>query len=237
MKRQNAGFGLVEIMVALVLGLIVVMGILQIFSSARATWLSQSSAARLQEDARFILSKLTQEVRMTGMYGCLAFDSTVASNAIAKPAIFDTPIQWDATSRTLTLVTADVGTAGNSPTWTVVSDCQSTSQVYVGTAPSSVKGTRFPLRKLVYQVSNNQLTMQDGLAANPPRQPVLDGVSNFDVAFGLAGSTMSYSAANVTTAVASANVLSLRLALSLKDPDNRVAVQNYSVVAALRNRF
>ena len=71
MKKFAKGFGLVEIMVALVLGLVVVLGVIQIFLASKNTYVTQNASARMQEDARFALSKLMQEIRLTGMYGCL----------------------------------------------------------------------------------------------------------------------------------------------------------------------
>jgi type IV pilus assembly protein PilW len=233
MKKTSKGFGLVEIMIALVLGLIVVMGIIQIFSSTRATYQSQNSAARMQEDARFVLSKLIQEIRMVGMYGCLKFDTAVINGAVAPPAILSTPLQWDSTRNQLTLVTADVGTAGTNPTWTVVSDCRTSSQIYLQSRTPGAGQTSFPLRQLTYTLSGSQLQMTDGLTGVP--LPLLDGVSAFNVSFGVTGSPMSYTSA--LTAASSNRVRSVRLTLTLTDPAGRVAPQTYNVVAALRNRF
>ncbi|WP_431194188.1 PilW family protein, partial [Pseudomonas viridiflava] len=75
MRRLSRGFGLVEIMVALVPGLVVSLGIVQIFTASRVTYQSQNASARMQEDARFVLSKMIQEIRMTGMYGCLSLSN------------------------------------------------------------------------------------------------------------------------------------------------------------------
>src|SRR5213083_1535399 len=127
MKNRSRGFGLIEIMVALVLGLVVVAGIIQIFISTKTTYQTQNTAGRMQEDARFVLSKLMQEIRMTGMYGCLRFDTLPVTGAIAPPPNLSFPILWDAANSRLTLVTADVGTTGTSPTWTVISDCRTSS--------------------------------------------------------------------------------------------------------------
>ncbi len=69
MKPNQSGFGLVEVMVAMVLGLLVVLGITQIFVSSKQTYETQDASARLQEDARYVLSRITQELRMAGMFG------------------------------------------------------------------------------------------------------------------------------------------------------------------------
>lgn len=234
MKRAARGFGLIEIMVALVLGLIVSVGIVQIFIASKGTYQSQNAAARMQEDARFALSKLMQEIRMTGMYGCLDFDSTVVAPAIAKPTDFNNPILWDNASRTLTLITADVGTAGSAPTWSVVSDCRTTSKIYVGNRAAAAGETSFPIRRIIYDLTGTDLRMRVGNDTTP--QPLVSNVRAFNVSFGLAGSPMSYATVIANNAVAS-NIRSVRLTLTLSDPAGKVRDQTYNVVAALRNRF
>ena len=61
MSRHCRGFGLIELMIALVLSLIVVLGVVQIFIAAKNTYVSQGAAAVIQEDARFALSKMVQD--------------------------------------------------------------------------------------------------------------------------------------------------------------------------------
>ncbi|WP_122318078.1 PilW family protein [Pseudomonas cichorii] len=234
MKRSSRGFGLIEIMVALVLGLVVSMGIIQIFTASRGTFLTQNAAARMQEDARFVLSKLMQELRMTGMYGCLSFSNYVpVSPAIPWPAALDNPILWDNANNTLTLVTSDIGTTGSSPTWTIVSDCQITTQLYAGAKAPAAGQTAFPMRQLVYTLTGKNLTVKFGTGGTA--QPLLQNVSAFAVSFGMAGSPLSYT--STITAANAADIRSVRIGLTLEDPDGRVRPQQYNVVAYLRNRF
>ncbi|MFK7702127.1 prepilin-type N-terminal cleavage/methylation domain-containing protein [Pseudomonas caspiana] len=235
MNRSVRGFGLVEIMVALVLGLIVSMGIVQIFIASKGTYQSQNAAARMQEDARFALSKLMQEIRMTGMYGCVDFDTTIVAPAIAKPADLNNPILWDNANNTLTLVTADVGTSGSSPTWSVVSDCRTTSRIYNGTRAPGGGETSFPLRKITYSLVGTDLRVKVGNGTEPA-QPLVSNVRAFTVDFGVTGSPMSYIKIIDSTALAS-NIRSVRLTLVVFDPTGKVRDQTYNVVAALRNRF
>ncbi|MBA1229951.1 pilus assembly protein PilW [Pseudomonas viridiflava] len=234
MRRLSRGFGLIEIMVALVLGLLVTLGIVQIFTASRATYQSQNAAASMQEDARFVLSKLMQEIRMAGTYGCLSFNNyTPTSPAIAWPAALDNPILWDSTNNTLTLVTTDVGFTGSVPTWTITSDCRTNTQLYAGARAPLAGETAFPLRQLVYTLTGTDLTIRYGTGGAV--QPLLQNVTRFRVFFGMAGNPMSYtSTINVANA---ADIRSIRIELTLQDPNNRVMQQSYSVVAHVRNRF
>jgi len=72
MHRQR-GLSLVEIMVALAVGVVLLTGVIQIYASTKATYRMQDNLARLQENGRFALSFLTRDVRMAGYHGCTNF--------------------------------------------------------------------------------------------------------------------------------------------------------------------
>ncbi|MBH3408314.1 prepilin-type N-terminal cleavage/methylation domain-containing protein [Pseudomonas glycinae] len=236
MKRQNLGFGLIEMLVALALGLIVVLGVVQIFLAAKNTYVSQNSAAAMQEDARFVLSKMIQELRMVGMFGCLG-TITDSSSAGDFNAAQITPISWDSANLKLTLVTADVGSAGGTPTWTVVSDCRNSATAYTGARVAATGQIAFPIRRLVYSFSNNQILMGTG-SGNPAQQVLVNNVSAFTVTFGLASSATDVAASTYSANPGDpARIRSVRLSLTLTDPNNRVRDQTFNVVAALRNRL
>jgi type IV pilus assembly protein PilW len=236
MNRRVRGFGLIELMVALALGLIVVLGVAQIFISAKNTYVSQNASASMQEDARFVLSKMLQEIRMVGMFGCLGSitDSSSASDFAANSA---TPISWDNATLKLTLVTADVGNNGGAPTWTVVSDCRNSATAYTGARVAPTGQLAFPIRRLTYTFSNNQLLMSTGPGSSAS-QVLVDHVNAFAVTFGVASSATDIAATSYTSNPSDpARIRSVRLTLTLTDPNNRVRNQTYNVVAALRNRL
>jgi len=236
MKRQNLGFGLIEMLVALALGLIVVLGVVQIFLAAKNTYVSQNSVAAMQEDARFVLSKMIQELRMVGMFGCLGTITDSSSTGDFTAAQI-TPISWDNANLKLTLVTADVGSAGGTPTWTVVSDCRNSATAYTGARAAATGQIAFPIRRLVYSFSNNQILMGTG-SGNPAQQVLVNNVSAFTVMFGLASSATDVAASTYSANPGDpARIRSVRLSLTLTDPNNRVRNQTFNVVAALRNRL
>ncbi|CAN1604626.1 PilW family protein [Pseudomonas mediterranea] len=241
MNKGCRGFGLIELMIALVISLIVVLGVVQIFIAAKNTYVSQSAAAVMQEDARFALSKMVQEIRMVGMFGCLG-SITDASSAGDFSASQITPIRWDNANQKMTLVTTDVGNSGGVPTWTVLSDCRTTATAYTGarapTAEQLLAGQRaFPIRRLIYSFSNNQLSMGTG-AGNPTLAVLVDNVRMFNVTFGVAGGSTDIAASSYSSNPPDpALIRSVRLTLTLFDPKNNVRDQTFNVVAALRNRL
>jgi len=235
MSRQR-GFGLIELLIALTLSLIVVLGVVQVFIAAKNTFVSQNSAAAIQEDARFVLSKMIQEIRMVGMFGCLGTITDTSLGGTFNPSQI-TPISWDNANLRLTLVTADVGSSGGTPTWTVVSDCRSSATAYSDLRAPAAGQQAFPIRRLIYSLKNGQLTM--GVGTGTPSQFVLvDNVSAFNVSFGLASSATDTAASSYSSNPSDpARIRSVRLSLTLTDPNNRVSSQTFNVVAALRNRL
>ncbi|MCU1763642.1 prepilin-type N-terminal cleavage/methylation domain-containing protein [Pseudomonas sp. 14P_8.1_Bac3] len=236
MNRSNRGFGLIELLIAMALGLVVVLGVVQIFIAAKNTYVSQNASANMQEDARFVLSKMIQEIRMVGMFGCLGTIAD-ASDGTGFSASQVTPISWDNANLNLTLVTADVGAGGGVPTWTVVSDCRTAATAYSNLRAPAAGQLAFPIRRLIYSLKNNQLTMGSGVGT-PAQQVLVDNVRTFDVSFGLAASATDTSASSYSTNPPDpARIRSVRLTLTLFDPNAKVRDQTFNVVAALRNRL
>lgn len=66
----QAGLSLVEIMVALAVSLVLMLGISQVYLSTRDSYRVMEGASRLQENARFAISFLTEDLRHSGLYGC-----------------------------------------------------------------------------------------------------------------------------------------------------------------------
>ena len=64
------GLSLVELMVALAIGLLLLLGLVEIFGASRAAFSSAEGSARIQENSRFALEFLRRDVRMAGHMGC-----------------------------------------------------------------------------------------------------------------------------------------------------------------------
>lgn len=234
MNRFARGFSLVELLLALAVGLVLTLGVSQVVISARTTHASQQAAMLLQDDARFVLGKVIQDVRQAGMFGCLA--TAYIENA---PPAFDRPVGWNAagSSRSLTVVTADSGGEGGKPDWTVLSDCTGTAQAYTGSSPPPAPGQiRFAIHQLTYTFETGQLKVSTPAA--PAKTVLVDNVQAFDISFGMAAKPSSVRVVRYDASPADESLIrSVRLQMTLRDPTGRVKDQAYSVVAALRNRL
>lgn len=229
MSRHCTGFGLIELMVAMTLGLVISLGLTQMLISSKDTYLSQTASANLQEDARFVLNKMAQDVRMVGTFGCLASVTDLSDNNDFA-AVFKAPITWHPGARTLTLITASVEKLQGEPTWTVQTDCSSSAEAY-----SHRKGAgelSFPLHQqtYAYNARRAELTLNN--------RALISHVSDFNVLFGVATGPFEPSIARYVENPGDPGLIrSVRISLTLADPADRVKEQTFSVVSALRNRI
>ena len=70
--RTRRGFSLIELMVALTLGLLLTAGLVQLFTSTKVTFNTNDALARVQENGRFALENLKRELREAGTLGYCA---------------------------------------------------------------------------------------------------------------------------------------------------------------------
>ncbi len=69
-RSSIKGFSMVELMVALVIGLILLAGVSSIMVSTKRSYNTQDSLGRLQENARIAMMIMTRELRNVGYVGC-----------------------------------------------------------------------------------------------------------------------------------------------------------------------
>ncbi len=76
---SQRGFTIVEIMVAMLLGLILMAGVVSLMIGNKRSFNEQTEMSRLQENARFAIEFLTRDIRMAGYVGC-SHDITKVTN-------------------------------------------------------------------------------------------------------------------------------------------------------------
>ncbi|MDZ4398522.1 prepilin-type N-terminal cleavage/methylation domain-containing protein [Hydrogenophaga sp.] len=90
--HRQAGFSLIELMVALVLGLVVIGGVINIFLTNQQASRSNEDLSRMQESARLSFELMAREVRQVGGNACGA---QVTANVL-KNAATSWWANWDA---------------------------------------------------------------------------------------------------------------------------------------------
>ncbi len=69
--RRMRGMSLIELMISLVIGLIIMLAVVQVFSASRTAYQLSEGLARVQENSRFAMDTLQREIRMAGHFGCV----------------------------------------------------------------------------------------------------------------------------------------------------------------------
>jgi len=72
--KHQLGLSLVEVLVALVISLFLLTGIVQVYMSHKVSYTFSEAISRIQENGRFALDTMTQDLRMAGFFGCAIFD-------------------------------------------------------------------------------------------------------------------------------------------------------------------
>lgn len=70
MNKQK-GLSLIELMIAITLGLVLMGGVIQMFLSSRQVFTTQQAMARIQESGRLAMEFMARDIRMAGYMGCM----------------------------------------------------------------------------------------------------------------------------------------------------------------------
>lgn len=86
MAERCAGLSLVELLIAMALGLTLAAGVGQVYVGNNQTQRDQEAHLRMQENGRFAMHFLAREVRMAGYMGCLSsIEPESVNNALENP--------------------------------------------------------------------------------------------------------------------------------------------------------
>ena len=87
MQTRQTGFSLIELMVALVLGLILTSGVISVYITSKNTYNVNTALGAVQEHGRFSLMFMDPQIRMAGYWGCRK--TAPIPNYVASDSIYD----------------------------------------------------------------------------------------------------------------------------------------------------
>ncbi len=87
--RRNGGFGVVELMVAMAISLLLLGGVVTLFTSSKTTYERVEHLSRIQETGRFALEAMMRDIRSAGYIGCAR--SSTFTNTLNTPG----ELAWD----------------------------------------------------------------------------------------------------------------------------------------------
>lgn len=95
--ERQAGVSLIELMVALAIGTLLVLGLVEVFSASRAAYQLSSGLARTQENGRFAMDILQRDLRVVGHMGCVNDQARFLPENItpSRPALVSTFMTYD----------------------------------------------------------------------------------------------------------------------------------------------
>lgn len=84
-SSAQKGFGLIELMIAMTISLILLAGVVQIYSNSKQTYRSQEANSRLQESGRTAIAILQRDIRSAGFQGCRSMSAVTPSVIASGP--------------------------------------------------------------------------------------------------------------------------------------------------------
>jgi type IV pilus assembly protein PilW len=238
--RQQSGFTLIEIMVALLLGLLVISGVIQLFISTQQSARVQQAASRLQEDGRIALLFLNRYIRLAG-YTTNPWDN---GETVWNPVIGD---RGFAATGVFTQAVGQVLTGGDNN----INNRDSIRIRYQGAADGSITdclGNIVPVNQMaditfsISDLTNNERSLwcTDNTAATPTPQPLVGGIQDMQIWYGLSpaagrdvagrltGGATAYVRAGLVPATQWNLVTSVRVSLLLRSVDDRLTLEEQS---------
>jgi len=89
--HKNRGVTLVELMIAMVISTIVLLGVATVYSSTKRSYKVQEEMARLQENARYAFNAMASDIRGAGFVGCNPKITSLLDDSKPEfdPALYD----------------------------------------------------------------------------------------------------------------------------------------------------
>jgi len=82
---NQSGIGLIELLVSMLIGLFIMGGVLQLFSTSSQNAVAVSGSSRIQENVRFAFSRISDDISQLGNLGCISSSVAVADFSTSNP--------------------------------------------------------------------------------------------------------------------------------------------------------
>ncbi len=160
-RRAVAGFSLVELLLALALGLLVIGGLVRLFAGSKQAYALLHDQARLQESGRYALAFIGRSARAAGYLGCNALPGHLVNTLNGHlDALFELDLRR--------AVDAFDGSAGASPAAFAQAAGIDADEVIAGTDILTLRRLDSPLRRVAAPVG-------------PDDSPVVETGAQFDL--------------------------------------------------------
>lgn len=222
LHKKNAGFNLVELLVALAIAAFLMVGLVQVFSSIRASYDLQEGLSRLQENTRFVSTFLNRQLRETGYFPFPEHENLNIDIGFTFPSVLTGDIP--------PLLTANTVDGGGSNSDTIEASYFSEFNCNDTLNPPSTTGNPIIGHKQVsFAVVNNELryTCRFGapvIGAAPPavitNQPLLSNIETLQFQYGedISGDGSADRYVDAGSWAAVGNIVAIRVGIILTSP-------------------
>jgi len=204
---RQTGLSLIELMIAMTLGLILTLGVVQIFLGSSQTYRLSDALGKVQENIRFSLGTLQHDARMAGHFGCLIgepFNQLDPDGDGYDSVVYENPgvIGWEAAntglsdSFTITTLATGSGSWVNGAGETVPTDIQ--GQVIPGTDFFIISGGQRADVELSGNPGGNANTLGTDGSSNIPKGAIITVVASDCSGGDLFQKTTSANASTIT---------------------------------------
>lgn len=69
---KQSGIGLIELMISMLIGLFIMAGVVQMFSTTSQNAVASAGASRIQENSRYVYARIAEDIAQTGNLGCVS---------------------------------------------------------------------------------------------------------------------------------------------------------------------
>lgn len=179
-RKSQQGLTLVELMIALTVGSILMLGVVQLFSNMRNAYTLNESLSRIQEAGRFSMANMSSRMRMAGYMGCervppsLTFHGDTEDDSNNLMYRFNVPIEgydYTETGRNgagFDLDSLEPATESDTSKWSPALDAGLAGEVVPGTDVFVVR----------YMNSEGVTAVQPSAPGTPSSPPTFDAPNN-----------------------------------------------------------
>lgn len=238
MKHQNKGFTLVELMIAILIGLFLAGGLLTLVQAMKRTTVSQAGLSQLQDSVRMSMNLIANSIQSAGYYpNPLVNSASTVFLAQTSPANTATGTVALAAGQSIT-GSANTINAALGDQITVRYTTAGADNVLSCAGATSATQQTWSQTFVIDAHQNLVCSLFDGVNA-PIIVPLVNGVTNMAIVYGVQtnGSTQynsvdTYLPANLMTAAYWAAVRSVRVTLTFNNPLHGQPGQNNATVQA-----
>ncbi|XXF11165.1 PilW family protein [Pseudomonas sp. D2-3] len=195
--RSQAGLSLIELMIAMALSLLLMLGVLQIFLSSKQTYTANSALSRMQESGRFAMDFITYDLRNAGYKGeCFSDVNALVANSTDDRINLNQALKgWDAQT-SLPSWPTNLSTDKTAGTDSIIIKHAATTAGVIGTTDIATNATSIVMASTNSDAANTYVVISSALGCDIFNSGAVTATA---IAKGSSGNTGNFSRSYATT--------------------------------------